>query len=307
MRRRRWFRFLVSAGTLFSQRRVFGLSAEAAFWATFTLPWLVLGLASATAGVASWFGDDVTDQVRQTVLNAASRVLTQESIDTALEPVLDAALTGSAGLTVVGLVAALWSGSRIFATFVEGSQVLNGRPPGGYVRTRGTALAIYALGLLGIAFVVGSIVLIPAAWAGLVGIAPGAGDLVLLVAGLPLLVVAMATLMFLADPNRTGWRNELPGGALSVLVWVAGSWGLSLYLRWVFQAESFYGAVAAPIAIMLWVLVSVLAVFVGMTCNAALRLARHGRFLVPSDPAPYVDVSLLHASDDDDSSPKTVT
>lgn len=285
-----WFRLALSAGTLFSQRRVLGLSAEAAFWATFTLPWLIMGLVAAVAQVAAWLGSDVTQQLRSALIDAGSQVLTEQSVDEFLIPLIDSTLQGSATLTVVGFLVALWSGSRIFATFVQGSEILNGRLPASYVHTRGIALAIYVLGLVGVSLLVVSIIQLPQLWAALVGLTPGSGQLGAVLIALPAFVVAITTMLFLADPKRTRWRFEIPGGVLAVALWLAGSWGLSLYFQWLFRAGSVYGAIGAPIAVMLWALVSVLAVFVGITCNATLRLARHHRYLQPSDPPPVAVV-----------------
>lgn len=294
----RWVQFLLSAGTLYGQRRVFGLAGEAAFWGVFTLPWVALGTMSAIATIGQWFGGDLTTQLRETILRTSQRVLTEDTVQQ-LTPLVDSVLAGSTGLTIVGFVVALWSGSRVFVTFVQGSQVLNGRPPESWVQTRALALLIYALGLVCVALVVFTVLLFPEAWSALVGIGPGDDDIVLVILGLPTMVAGLTTMLYLADPYRTGWRYELPGGAVAVLGWLLGSWGLSLYFQWLFRAGSVYGAIGAPIAVMLWVFVTVLAVFLGMTLTASMRLARHGRYLVPSDPAPYVDESLLKSGRED--------
>lgn len=280
----RLFRFLVSFGMLFGHRRVFGLSAEAAFWATFTLPWLVLGLVSATAGVANLLGEDKTSDVEDAILRAASRVLTQESIDQFLRPLINSVLQGSTGLTILGLVAALWSGSRVFATFVEGSLIINGMPPRGYVKTRGLALAIYVLGLASIGAVAFTVFTWPEAWSSVVGIAPGPNVVYWVVLALVIQTMVLTTILFLADPDRNRWRTEIPGGLLALGVWLLGSYGLSIYLQWLLGAGSIYGAIAAPIAIMLWMFVSVLSIFVGLTLNATLRMSRRGRYLTLEDP-----------------------
>ena len=74
-------RFLGTFGILFAQRRAFGFSAEAAFWGTFTLPWLILGGVSAVSNVAAAAGQNIDDDIEETILDAAGTVLTPEAVD----------------------------------------------------------------------------------------------------------------------------------------------------------------------------------------------------------------------------------
>lgn len=284
MQRRGWFRFVTTTLTLFGYRRMFGLSAEGAFWATFTLPWLFLGVLAATSGLARLIGRDVGDQVRSALVQAAGRVLTPEAISGTLEPLLDSLQQGSTGLSILGFVVALWSGSRVFATFVAGAEILDGRQARGFVATRAIALGIYVLGLISFAVVAVTIVLFPDFWAAILGLAPGgpqAWAVALLGVGM---IGALTTILFLSDASSTNWAQHLPGGVLALAVWVVASAGLSLYFRTVVEHESVYGAVASPIAIMLWLFVSVLALFVGMTVNAGIRLVQRDLYLDPWAP-----------------------
>lgn len=264
-----WYRFLRIGSGIFVAKRVFGLSAEGAFWATFTLPWLVLGLVSALSGVAALFGVDADDQLRTKISDAASQVMTPEATKTFITPLVDQVLKGSAGISVLGFVVALWSGSRIFSTIVEGATLINSAPKRSYVGTRGLALAVYLLGLLSLALVALCVVRWPLFWSGLFGVEPEESSAVDDVAFGLASVLATTSMMYLANPCRATWRAAAPGGAFAVLVWWLGSWGLQIYLDWLFRDGSLYGAVAAPIAVMLWIFVSTLAVFLGMTLNAA--------------------------------------
>lgn len=280
-----WFRFVSSAFTLFGQRRVFGLAAEAAFWATFSLPWLVLGLVASTAGVAQWFGHDLGTEVTDNIVNAAGRVLTPETIQQTLVPLLESVKQGSTGLSILGLILAVWSGSRVFATFVVGSEILNDRVLTGYVYTRALALGIYAVVLVGVGVLVVTVVQFPEFWASVTGFVPGPASLWGAALAAAAMAVALTTLLHLADGRRGTWVLHLAGGVVTLVVWLAASWGLSLYLRWSVATASLYGAIAAPVAIMLWLFVSVLALFVGMTLTATIRLAQNDEFLDPLDPS----------------------
>jgi hypothetical protein len=66
------------------------------------------------------------------------------------------------------------------------------------------------------------------------------------------LVVALATLYHRSLPKKLPWRRGLPGAALAMLVFLCSTIGLRLYLRWVTGTGYTYGALAAPIAFLLF-------------------------------------------------------
>jgi membrane protein len=265
-------RVLGTFAILFAQRRAFGFSAEAAFWATFTLPWLLLGGVSAVSNVAVAAGENRDADIEALVLDAASSVLTPQTVEAYVEPLLDEVVAGSTGITIIGFLVAVWSGSRVFATFVEGSTVINGSPKRNYLETRGLALAIYGLGLLSLAALVFSILKWTDAWKTALGILPGGISFWFVLVGFGLSALAATTMMYLANPRRTNWRYALPGGILGLLIWLGGSWGLQIYITWLLRDGTLYAAIAAPIAVMLWIFVATLAMFVGITLNAATLL-----------------------------------
>jgi membrane protein len=269
-------RFIGTFVVVFGQRRAFGFSAESAFWATFTLPWLFLGTISAisTVGRVSGKRQDVDENISNGIETAALQILTPEAVDQYVKPLVDQVLQGSAGLTFVGLIVALWSGSRVFATIVEGSTLINGAAKRNYLETRGLALGIYVLGLVTLAALVFTIAQWPEVWSSALGILPGGVSWWAVVGALIGVSIASTTMMWLANPRRSKWWFALPGGILTMVLWLLGTLGLELYLVWLLRAGSLYGAIAAPIAVMLWILVTTLAVFIGITLNASILLYR---------------------------------
>lgn len=267
----RSIRFFGTFAILYTRRRAFGFSAEAAFWATFTLPWLFLGAVSAISIIA---GKDFTEQAEQRVLEAAATVLTQEAVDQVIEPLLSEVVKGSTGLTILGFVIAVWSGSRVFATFVEGSAMLNGSPKRNYFQTRGLAFTIYSLGLLSLGLLVFSMAKWPELWSATLGILPGGTSAWFVVVLLAVAVILATSMMWIANPRRESWWRALPGGTVGLGLLLLGSWGLTAYLAWLLRAGSLYGAIAAPIAVMLWIFVTTMAMFIGITLNATILLFR---------------------------------
>jgi membrane protein len=85
-----------------------------------------------------------------------------------------------------------------------------------------------------------------------------------------LCVVFTATLYHVSVPVRTSWRYNLPGAALTLLIWVVGS----AVLRWFLTVSaggstSIYGPLAAPIAVMIWLYILAIAVLIGAALNAS--------------------------------------
>ena len=83
-------------------------------------------------------------------------------------------------------------------------------------------------------------------------------------------VCLLATLYHLAVPVRTRWRADLPGAALTLLIWLGGSALLRLVLGLSIGSTSIYGPLAAPIAVLIWLYLISLAVLIGAAFNASL-------------------------------------
>ena len=87
-------------------------------------------------------------------------------------------------------------------------------------------------------------------------------------------LVALATLYHLSVPHRRRWRSALPGAVFALVIWCLGSWGLRSYIHFVFARTIAYGALAAPVAVLLFLYITALAVLLGAELNATLDLTR---------------------------------
>jgi membrane protein len=87
-------------------------------------------------------------------------------------------------------------------------------------------------------------------------------------------VVVIATLYRLSLPVRVRWRSHLPGAVLAMLIWLAGSIGVRAYVAYSARTGNAYGALAGPLAALLFFYVTALAVLLGAELNAALRAER---------------------------------
>lgn len=254
--------------------RVTGLAAEGAFFAILSLPPLIFGLAGSLGYIASrYFEVETIDEIKQQIAELAARALTVDSVQSVIVPTLDQVLSGGRPDVIsIGFLLALWSGSRALNVFVDTITImygLGGRR--GIVRTRTLSFSLYCAAL-----VIGVIVL-PLVLAG-----PDAVEAVMphRLAFLnqlywPVVTILSAgflnTLYHLSVPVRTPWVSDLPGAFLALSIWILGSF----VLRWILQSTvggtSIYGPLAAPIAVLLWLYMTTIAVLIGAALNAVVN------------------------------------
>ncbi|TDU84526.1 membrane protein [Kribbella voronezhensis] len=259
--------------------RVTGLAAEAAFFAILSLPPLIFGLAGSIGFIAGkYFEVETIDSIKVQIAELASRALTADSINSVIVPTIDKVLDGGRPDVIsIGFVLSLWSGSRALNVFVDTITIMYGMGgKRGIIRTRALSFSLYCGAL-----VIGVIVL-PLVLAG-----PDAVDALLpqkvdFLNQLywPVVTILSAgflnTLFHLSVPVRTPWMSDLPGSFLTLSIWIVGSF----VLRWILQSTvggtSIYGPLAAPIAVLMWLYMTAIAVLIGAALNAVVdRLWPH--------------------------------
>ena len=91
----------------------------------------------------------------------------------------------------------------------------------------------------------------------------------LAIAGLTFCAIEM--LYFTAPNVKQRFTSQLPGVGVAIVLWLASSLGLGLYLRR-FGLAPIYGTLEALIVIMLWFYFSSLAILIGAEVNAQIQL-----------------------------------
>jgi membrane protein len=292
--------------------RVTGLAAEAAFFAVGSLPPLIFGLAGSIGFIAGkYFQVETIDDIKLQIAELAGRALTADAVNNVIVPTLETVLDdgGRPDVISVGFVLALWSGSRALNVFVDTITIMYGMGgKRGIIRTRALSFSLYCGAL-----VIGVIVL-PLVLAG-----PGAVD-DLLPARLdflnqlywPVVTILSAgflnTLYHLSVPVRTPWISDLPGSFLALSIWILGSF----ILRWILQTTvggtSIYGPLAAPIAVLMWLYMTAIAVLIGAALNAVVdRMWPHKHATAEAaEPAMKADSKTHHdeANAPDDERPE---
>ncbi len=253
--------------------RVTGLAAEGAFFAILSLPPLIFGLAGSLGYLARQFDVETIDEMKNQIIELAGRALTADSVTAVIEPTLNDVLSGGGRLEVVsiGFVIALWSGSRALNVFVDTITIMYGMGGRrGIIKTRALSFTLYCVALL-----IGVVVL-PLVLAG-----PSAVDKVLppeldALNQLywPIVIVLsvgfLNTLYHLSVPVRTPWVSDLPGAFVALSLWILGSFVLRWTLQTTVGGTSIYGPLAAPIAVLLWLYLTAIAVLIGAALNAVM-------------------------------------
>lgn len=255
---------------------LFGMSAEAAFWQALSTAPLLLALLGSIGFVGGWFGPDTISTVQDRIVTVLRTVFSPEVSTTLIEPTVDTILhRGQADVVSVGFVISLWAGSSAMASFVESITIAYGQ----HEVRHPVAERFFALGLYLCALVFGVFALpllavgpeylpdfFPDAWNDRVT------QIVTIVyyPGIALLlIVALATLYKLAPRHRHPWRRGLPGAVVAAAVFIVASAGLRIYIGYVTTHGLTYGALATPIAFMLFAYFVGIAIIIGAQFNNA--------------------------------------
>jgi membrane protein len=276
--RRGPLRVIVRTATKSWTDGIFGLSAQAAFWQTLSLPPLLLGLLGGLGYVAGWFGPETVQLVEDKALSFGRTVFDPTVVEQIIAPtVRDILSDGRGEIVTIGFVLSLWAGSSAMASFVDAITLAYGqRDVRNTVWQRIFALLLYLAALVIGVFTLPVLALGPDL---LIRLAPGAwqGTLATWVdrfyypgVGL-LLVLALTTLYKVALPRKLPWHRGLPGALLAMLCFLVTSAGLRWYISWVTSTGYTYGALATPIAFLLFTFFIGFAIILGAQLNHSIE------------------------------------
>jgi membrane protein len=261
--------------------RVLGLSAEAGFWQLLSLPPLLLAVLGTIGYIGQLTGHNTVDRIEHSILQAAGHLLTSSTVQETVRPTIDDILRkGRPDVISIGFIAALWSGSTAMATYVNTITIAYGeRDMRGAIRSRLLALWLFIAQVLSGVILLPALVLGPTLIDRLLGkhVTPWVHHAITLIywpIAIGLSLVLLASLYHFSVPHKRKWRSALPGSVFALVMWFAGSWLLRKYVAFVFDKTIAYGALAAPVAVLLFLYVTALAVLLGAELNAALDLRR---------------------------------
>lgn len=261
-----------------AQDRVQGLAAEGAFFALLSLPPFLLAVLGTIGYFRDVLGSDTMEEMERLVLGAAAQFLSSETMRDFVQPTVDAILAQGRGRVVsLGLIVALWSGSRATSVFIDAITIASDLEDSLSMWRR--RLLAFALTLVE---AITGVVVLPALVVGprlvefvtpspFKAVVRTAVDIAFWPAVALLAVLLLTTLYHVSLPARTPWRRDLPGAFLALGVWLLGSYGLRLYVEYFLLGESPYGPLAAPLVLLLWLYVASFAVMLGAELNAVIQ------------------------------------
>ncbi len=257
---------------------IFTKSAAAAFWQTMSLAPLLLGVLGSLGYVGEWFGPDTVEIVEQKIIAFSRDLFSSSVVSDLIEPtVTDVLGRGRAAFVSVGFILSLWAGSSAMSTFVDSIVEAHGQKDARHpVWQRIFALLLYVLFLVVAVFLLPLIALgptligrvLPDSWRepGLRLIDsfyyPGVGLV---------LIIGLTTLYKLALHKSLPWHRLFGGALVAGVFFMAASEGLRRYLAWVTRTGISYGALATPIAFLLFTFFLGFAVILGAEFNAAVQ------------------------------------
>jgi membrane protein len=270
--------------------RILGLSAEAAFWQILSVPPLLIGLLGTLGYLGTFIGEASVAQIEAELLRASTEVLTPDVVEGLVQPTLDDILgSGRLDLVSVGFLLSLWAGSSATATFMNTVVIAyDQRDVRGPIRTRLKALWLFVIGLLLAVLTLPLLVLgrgvlvslLPADWRGTAMVLVNAVYWPVVLIGL---LLALTSFYHVVLPRRLPWHRHLPGTVLAVAFFVVAALVTRAYVADILTTTLPYGALATPIAVLLFCFFFGMSVLLGAELNATIQsrwpapLRRHQR------------------------------
>lgn len=187
-----------------------------------------------------------------------------------LTKIVETSDTGLGILTVVGILAALWSASAGAKTLITGVNLAYGeRETRSYLVVRGLAVALTLGMIVGVTVVVAGVAILPSL------VENSMTDLVRWPALIALVVVGLAALYRIAPSDAPGRNHPIWQGAFgAAVVWLAATAGFSAAVGAFGRFNATYGALAGVVILLIWFFLSGLIVLLGAEFNAAIEVRR---------------------------------
>jgi membrane protein len=253
---------------------IFSESAQAAFWCALSLPPLLLGMLGSLAYIAPLFGPATLQTIEDRLISTAANLFSGNVVNEIIAPTVSDIVAGARGEVVsLGFVISLWAGSSAVSAFVdsvvEAHDQTELRHP---VRQRFYALGLYVVMLV---FVIATAPLLAIGPMKIAEHIPQSWQYFLSYGYYPVLFVgliaAVNILYRVALPKPLPSHRLLYGSVLAAMVFLVATLGLRVYLTWITATGYTYGALATPIAFLLFAFFLGFAIMTGAELNAAIQ------------------------------------
>jgi membrane protein len=253
---------------------IFSESAQAAFWSALSLPPLLLGMLGSLAYIAPLFGPETLPMIEQQLINTANSFFSKNVVNEIIAPTIRDIVKGARGEVVsLGFVISLWAGSSAVSAFVDSITEAHDQTPLRHpVRQRFFALGLYVVMLVMAVATAPLVVLGPLKIGEHI---PDSWDNILRYGYYPALflglVVALTFLYRVSLPKPLPTHRLVFGALLATIVFLIATVGLRIYLTYITSTGYTYGALATPIAFLLFAFFLGFAIMIGAELNAAVQ------------------------------------
>jgi membrane protein len=253
---------------------IFSESAQAGFWSVLSLPPLLLGMLGSLAYIAPLFGPDTLATIEGQLISTANSFFSANIVEEIIEPTIRDIVQGARGEVVsLGFVISLWAGSSAISAWVDSVVEAHDQTPLRHpVRQRFYALGLYVAGLVLVIVSAPFLALGPRKVAEYI---PDSWDNVLQYGYYPVLIISLLILVTvlyrLSLPEPLPTHRLMIGAALATLFFLVATGGLRIYLSSITKTGYTYGALATPIAFLLFAFFLGFAIMIGAELNAAIQ------------------------------------
>jgi membrane protein len=253
---------------------IFAESAQAGFWSVLSLPPLLLGMLGSLAYIAPLFGPYTLQTIEERLISTSSHFFSKNVVTEIIEPTVTDIVQGARGEVVsIGFVISLWAGSSAISAFVDSVVEAHDQTPLRHpVRQRFFALGLYVVVLMFAIIAAPFVALGPQKIAEFI---PDSWDRVLQFGYYPVLavtlVLAVTILYRVSLPKPLPTHRLVIGAVLATTVFLVATFGLRVYLSYITRTGYTYGALATPIALLLFAFFLGFAIMIGAELNAAIQ------------------------------------
>jgi membrane protein len=255
---------------------VFGRAAQLAYYfflALFPLLLFVLMVAALVIGPESALQGKLVDYIGRVAPPDASRLIQQTVAQTFK--------ASGGGKAIIAIVGALWAASQGVTALMDTlNSAYNAKETRPWWKQRGVAvwITLAASVLMGIGLGLLALAQMVAAHLAAGGSFGSAVKWVWYVAQWPIvaiLVLGAFSIVYYWAPNveHPRWHWVTPGAVVGLVLWLAASFGLRVYLQYFNTYSRTYGALTAVIIILLWFYVTGAAILIGGEVNSEIEKA----------------------------------
>lgn len=259
-----------------NEDNVFGKAAELSYYFLLALFPLLIFLTS-TIGLVLGSGTGT----RHALFDYLARIMPASAFQLISSTMTEVTTASGGGKLSFGILAALWAASNGMGAITETLNVAyDVEETRSWLKRRlvaiglTIALSIFIIAALILVIAGGRIADGLAASYGLGATFPIAWKIIQWPIVLGCLILAFALIYYFApDIRDQAWKWLTPGAALGVVLWLAASFALRIYLQYFDSYSTTYGSLGAVIILMLWLYLTGVAILIGGEVNAEIEHA----------------------------------